>query len=200
VRDRITRTYGIDAQVLPPPHSADPDGSLQPVEGMEPGAWLMVSRLLPYKNVDVALNAFRSLPSERLVVVGRGPDEARLLALAPPNVRFVGSVAEEQLRWLYRQAPGLLGLAYEDYGLTPLEAAAHGTPSVVLRWGGYLDTVRDGETGVYLDALQPAALVEALERLRGARLPRDALRAHAERFDGAAFSRQLQDVVLRDAA
>src|SRR5205823_12380194 len=111
---------------------------------LESGFFLCVSRLLPYKNVGAVVETFAELPSERLVVVGTGPEERRVRTAAAGNVRFLGSVSDEELRWLYGECRGLVAASYEDYGLTPLEAASFGKPSTVLRAGGFLDTVVDG--------------------------------------------------------
>ncbi len=101
----IRDAYGFDAEILHPPHRIDPDGPRTPVAGIEPGYFLCVSRLLPYKNVDLAIAAFAELPDERLVVVGRGPDQARLRAMAGPNVTFLPEVDDTALRWLVRRTP-----------------------------------------------------------------------------------------------
>jgi len=135
VRERIAEIYGREADVIPPPYAADPEGPREPVDGVEPGFWLLVARLLPYKNVDVALQAFSRLPERRLVIVGRGPDAERLRRLAGPEVTFLEAVSDAQLRWLYAACTGLVAISHEDYGLTPLEAAAFGKPTVALRWG-----------------------------------------------------------------
>ena len=127
---------------------------------LEPGFFLCVSRLLPYKNVRQVVEAFARLPDQRLVVVGSGPDEAAVRAIATPNVSFTGTVGDDDPAWLYGNAIGLVAASYEDFGITPLEAAAFGLPVAALRWGGFLDTVRDGETGVFFD--QPDA--EAIRR------------------------------------
>ena len=166
-----------------------------PVAELEPGFFLYVARLLPYKNVDLAVAAFAELPAERLVVVGRGPDEARLRAMAPANVTFLPEVSDAELRWLYGSAEALVALAIEDFGLTPVEAAVFGTPSIVLPFGGYLDTVMDGVNGMHVDDRTPAAVGRAITRLRGARLSHDDVTRSAEPFSEDTFSRRLRQYV-----
>jgi glycosyltransferase involved in cell wall biosynthesis len=196
VKRRIERVYGIEAGVVPPPPVLDPKGPRRPVDSVEPGFLLCVSRLLPYKNVGPLVEAFADLPSERLVVVGAGPEAARLRAAAPPNVRFLGSVSDEELRWLYATCDALLAASYEDYGLTPLEAASFGKPSAVLRAGGFLDTVIDGSTGIFFDRPDPPSIKGAVRALaRGAWREED-LCAHAERFSGERFIARIRSVVL----
>lgn len=191
----IAEAYGIEAEVLPPPPALLPDGEERPVEGLEPGFLLCVARLLPYKNVDVIIRAVNATPGTRLAVVGAGPDLARLSALAGPRVQILGRVGDAELRWLYRNTAALVAASFEDYGLSPLEAGAFGKPSVVLRDGGFLDTVAEGRTGVFFDAPEPGsvsdAVVEALGRAWDARV----IEEHVSGFSAERFSRRLKDVV-----
>jgi glycosyltransferase involved in cell wall biosynthesis len=200
VRDRIRRLYGIDAEVLPPPPALKPDGPRRPIEGLEEGFVLCVSRLLPYKNVDVIVEVFDRLRDQRLVVVGSGPAATAIAESAPPNVSFLGSVDDSELRWLYASCSSLVAASYEDYGLTPLEAAAFGKPSAVLRWGGFLDTVAEGETGVFFDEPKAhnvhAAVVGMLARSWDA----EQLRRHAASFSEENFIGRLRTVVAEEAA
>ncbi|MEY2468946.1 MAG: hypothetical protein QOF21_1644, partial [Actinomycetota bacterium] len=147
VQGRIETAYGRKAELLPAPVGLDEGGSRTPVNGVAAGYFLCVSRLQPYKNVGAVVDAFRGLDQD-LVVVGDGPERARLEEQLPPNVTLLGAVTDEHLRWLYANCTGVVAASYEDYGLTPLEALRFGRPSAVLRYGGFLDTVCEGETGV----------------------------------------------------
>lgn len=160
----VLETYGIDAEILHPPPALLPDGNSRPLPGLEPGFFLAVSRLLPYKNLDVSIRAAARFPDRIFVIVGSGPYGSTLdrLARELPNVRLVGSVDDDQLRWLYSNAAALIATSYEDFGLTPLEAAGFGCPVVALRAGGYLDTVREGLSGIFVDELCPDAVASAL--------------------------------------
>lgn len=200
VRDRIRQIYGIDAELVPGPYRLTADHPVTPVEGLRPGYFLCVSRLLPYKNVDAIVQAFSKLPGETLVVAGRGPDSRRLAKMASANVRLVGAVSDEQLAWLYANSAGLIAAAYEDYGLTPIEAAAFGKPAAVLRWGGFLDTVVEGETGTFFDFPTPAQVGSAVRRLQASVLDRARIRAHAGRYSEELFIRRLRELVLGQAA
>jgi glycosyltransferase involved in cell wall biosynthesis len=195
VRDRIREEYGRDAEVLPPPHGVDPAAPQEPVDGIEPGFLLCVSRLLPYKNVDAVVGALAQLPDERLVVVGTGPDSARLRTLAGGNVAFLSRVSDEQLRWLYAGCEGLVSAAHEDFGLTPLEAGAFGKPVAVLRWGGFLDTVAEGRTGLFFDHPEATPIAGAVRELLETTWDERALREHAERFGEASFIARLGEIV-----
>jgi glycosyltransferase involved in cell wall biosynthesis len=195
VQAQIRREYGIDAEVLPPPHTIDATGERSAIEGIVPGFFLCVSRLLPYKHVDTLLEAFRGLPSERLIVVGRGPEERRLRSSVPTNAKLLGTVTDAQLRWLYANAQGLLAASFEDYGLTPLEAAGFGTPSAVLRWGGYLDTILEGETGLFFDSPEPALIREAVYQLSRTRFNKARIKTHAARYSEEGFIDRLRAIV-----
>lgn len=198
-RDRIRATYGIESDVLLPPVSVDASGPLSPVDGVAPEFFLSVARLLPYKNVGAVVEAFADLPEEQLVVVGSGPDERRLRNIATANVRFAGSVSDPELRWLYTSCKAIVAAAYEDFGLTPVEGAAFGKPSAVLRYGGYLDTVIEDETGVFFDRPAPAEIRAAARALSDRRWNAAALEAHAETFSEARFVERLRQAVLEPA-
>lgn len=199
VRDRIRTTYGVEAEVIPPPHTIRPEASQTPVEGVEPGFVLCVSRLLPYKNVGPIVEAFRQLPHVRLVVVGDGPERRRLGADAAPNVAFLGVTSDEELRWLYEASIGVVAAAHEDYGLTPLEGAAFGKPAAVLRWGGFLDTVVEGGTGLFFDTPTPEVIADAVRTLAGDTWDEAAIRSHADEFSEARFIARLRAVVAEVA-
>ena len=193
VQERIRTLYGVESELLHPPHGLDPKGEQRPVSGVSPGFFLCISRLLPYKNVGAVVQAFRRLPHERLVVAGAGPEAARLHAMSTENVVFTGSVGDARLRWLYANCAGVIAASYEDFGLTPVEAAAFGKPCAALRWGGFRDTVVEDVTGVFFDSVDDVE--RAVENLQTRRWQADVLRAHAEQFSEAAFVQRLQEVV-----
>jgi glycosyltransferase involved in cell wall biosynthesis len=197
-RDAVRAAYGIEAEVVPPPPCLLPAGEETPLLGVRPGFLLCVARLLPYKNVDVVVGA-AARTGRHLVVVGDGPDRARLESaaarLAPGRVTFTGRVADGTLRWLYRNADLLVAASYEDYGLTPLEAGAFGTPVVALRDGGYLDTVAEGVNGVFFDHPLADEVAAAIDVATAASWDAAAVRAHVDRFGADRFVARLQTVV-----
>lgn len=194
VRARIMLAYGIDAEVVAPPHAIDPAGHQEPIEGIDDaGFFVCISRLLPYKNVAAVVAAFAELPHQ-LVVVGEGPLARSLQTSATDNVRFVPTVSDAHLRWLYQRARAVVAASYEDYGLTPVEGAAFGTPSVVLRWGGFLDTVIDGETGVFFEQPEPALIAAAVRRVAAEPPPRETLIRHSEQFSEQVFVARMRQV------
>lgn len=194
VRQRIMDTYGIAAEVLPAPPAVTHHVAAEPLTELAdwgPGYYLVVSRLLPYKNVNRVLDAFRALPEERLLIVGKGPMEAELRRTLPGNARMVQGISDAQLAWSYQNASALIAPSFEDYGLTPLEAAAFGIPTLALRAGGYLDTVVDGHNGTFFDEPTPSAIAATVRATRGRAWLPDAIKRHAELFSEEHFSHRL---------
>lgn len=198
VQQRIATTYGREAELLPPPHGMDasaPRETVPELDGWEPGYALVVSRLLPYKNVDTVIEAVRGT-DRRLVVVGRGPEEARLRATLPVNVRLLGGLSDAQLRTVYADAGVLVAASHEDFGLAPLEAAAFGVPAVALRGGGFLETVVEGDTGLFFDRPTPEEIAAALVLSDRHTWDGDTLRARAEEFGETRFIERIRSIVL----
>ncbi|HSX21361.1 MAG TPA: glycosyltransferase, partial [Gaiellaceae bacterium] len=195
VARQVQEIYGIDAEVVPPQPGLTPDGDRVPLAGIESGFVLCVTRLQRYKNVDAVVDAFRSLPSERLVVAGDGPDAGRLRRSAPGNVTFLGPVTDAQLRWLYESCAGAVSAAYEDFGLVPVEAASFGRPTAALAFGGFLDTVEDGVNGVLFERPEPGAIASAVRRLLDSDWDETALRSGAARFAEPVFAARLREIV-----
>jgi glycosyltransferase involved in cell wall biosynthesis len=214
---RIRRYYGRDAEVIEPPidtHRFDPGRSDPPgfasrgfaadaVAAAAAGGrpLLVVSALVPYKRVELAVRAMQGRP-ERLIVVGEGPERGRLMALAGPNVTFRGWVGDAELDALYAECRAVVHPAVDDFGMVMVEALAAGKPVVVSSEGGAREIVERDETGVFFDAPTVEALRAALDRLeaRAAHFAPERLRAAASRFDTAVFQRRFTDAVARARA
>jgi glycosyltransferase involved in cell wall biosynthesis len=192
---RVREHWGREATVLHPPPGLDPTGEQRPLAGVEPGYLLTVARLLPYKRIDAVVGAVARTPGTRLIVVGDGPDRARLAAAAPTSARFVPEASDAELRWLYANAEALVTAAHDDFGLTPVEAMQFGTPVVAVREGGFPETVVDGETGVLFDGADEAGVAAGLAALRATSWDRDRVRARADEFSAERFIASLQQVV-----
>lgn len=198
VQQRIAATYGRVAELVPPPHGMDASAHREPVPGLadwDAGYALVVSRLLPYKNVDAVIEAVRGT-GRRLVVVGHGPEESRLRATLPDHVRLLGGLSDAQLRSVYAGAGVLVAASHEDFGLAPLEAAAFGVPTVALRGGGFLDTVVEGETGLFFDRPASEDIAATLANSDHHAWDGDTLRARAEHFGEARFIDRIRAIVL----
>lgn len=189
VRERIATAYAIDAPVVPAPHSFDPSAPQEEVPALadwSDGFHLVVSRLLPYKNVDAAIAAFRGT-GRRLVVIGDGPERERLEADLPPDVRMVRGLSDAQMRWAYAHCRAVVAPSIEDYGLTPLEGGAYGRPTLALRGGGYLDTVVEGVTGVFFTEPSPTAIASAVASAEEHDWDPAAITAHVDGFSERHF-------------
>lgn len=190
VRARLKSLYGIDAEVLPapPPGTATtPPHAVAALQDWRDGFHLLISRLVAYRNVGEAVDAFRRLPDERLVVVGTGPLRPELAVGLPKNVRLLDELTDGELAWCYARADAVLAPFRDDYGHTALEAAAAGTPTLALRAGALVDTVRDGVTGCIFDVPTPEAIAAAVHRSRGVGWDRAVIHSHAEAFSEARF-------------
>ena len=176
---KIKRFYGRDAAVVPPPVETD---RFSHIERHPAGYDLVLSGLVPYKRVDLAVAAYAELPERRLVVVGDGPELERLRRLAPPNVTLRGRVPESELTDCYRGAELLVFPGEEDFGIVPLEAQACGIPVVAYGRGGALESVVDGETGVYFYEPTPGCLAAAIRDLAARGVNPAACRTNAGRF------------------
>jgi glycosyltransferase involved in cell wall biosynthesis len=196
VFDEISSVYGIEPFIIPPPHLVATDGpSEKPRNMLNDEFFLVVSRLLPYKNLDRILGVFAERPDLELVVVGSGPLEKALKQSATTNVDLLGNVRDSELRWLYGHARALIAPAFEDYGLTPLEAASFGTPTIALKKGGYLETVSEGISGYFFENLDVSSVSGAIENLIENPLNGDEILEHASRFSEERFVSTLRQQV-----
>lgn len=186
IRERISRCYGRQAEVIYP---AIDVGSFQTSDEVD-DYYLTVSRLIPYKRIDLAIEACNRLKLP-LKVVGAGRSEAQLRQLAGPTIEFVGKVDEAGLRRLYARCRALIFPAEEDLGLTPIEAQAAGRPVIAFGRGGTRETILDGETGVFFGEQTVDSLVEALQRFDHRQFDPQRIRDHVRsRFDLAVFRQQ----------
>lgn len=185
IADRIYRAYNIEARVIPPPVTIRTDLPQQPIPGLQPGFLLTVGRPRGYKNLAPLIAAMEDRPDDHLVIIGSRYNG--------PRVRGLGFVTEAELRWLYTNCIALLTVSFEDFGLTPLEANAFGKPVVALRHGGFLDTVIEGHTGLYVDNPEPRDILVALHRLESHQFQPNALREHAKRYALQTFTSRIQD-------
>ena len=188
VARRIGRYYNRSAAVVAPPVDTV---FYTPAPGAPEPYLLVVSALVPYKRLDIAIQAAR-LAGLPLKIAGEGGDRARLEAAAGPEVEFLGRATDETVRELYRGATAVLLPGEEDFGIVPVEAQACGRPVVALARGGALETVVDGETGILVDGTSPDAWADALRRVRdgvesGRAFDPVRIRAHAEQFSRERF-------------
>ncbi len=190
---RIKKVYGREATVIYPPVDVNNFCLQEKKEEF----YLTVSRLVPYKKVDLVIKAFASMPKRRLVVAGDGPDFKKLKKSATPNVELVGFLDTVTLKSYMQRAKAFVFAAEEDFGITPVEAQACGTPVIAYGKGGALETVINGKTGLFFPEQTVDALVEAIGLFESHRQDFDArfIRQHAEQFSRNQFRQKFTEFV-----
>lgn len=194
VASRIAKYYGREAPIIYP---AVDTSAFHPTAREDVGDYyLVVSRLVPYKRVDLAVRAFNRLGLP-LKIVGHGRDRPALERMARPNVQFLGRVSDAEVKALYARCRAFVFPGEEDFGLTPLEAQASGRPVIAYGAGGALETVLEGETGLFFRESSPESLAEVVASFRPDAWDPARIRRHAEGFGVAVFKRQFAAFVER---
>jgi glycosyltransferase involved in cell wall biosynthesis len=196
VAGRIARYYNRTASVVYPPV----DTTFYCPAAVSPEShFLIVSALVPYKRIDLAIEGCRRAGA-RLRIVGDGPERQRLEHLAGSDVTFLGALPDEAVRDEYRRALALLLPGEEDFGIAPVEAQACGRPVVALARGGAVETVVDGETGVLFHELTVESIRGALERVTQLGVDVARLRTHADQFSRGRHMQQMRDTIAETLA
>jgi glycosyltransferase involved in cell wall biosynthesis len=190
IQRRIRSAWGRDSSVIYPPV----DVARSRVSSADDGYYLVATRLLAYKRVDLAVQACTRMGRD-LVVVGDGPERARLERMAGPRTRFEGHVDRGRLEELLASCHALITPGVEDFGIMTVEAMAVGKPVVAFAAGGTLETVIDGRTGILFDPDTTGGLAEAIERLECGTLDPAAARERAMEFDVSVFRRRWAHVL-----
>lgn len=188
VKERIQRIYSCDSDIINPPVDTD---FFTPQNCGEGDYFLVVSRLKPYKKIELAVNACCSLDFP-LVIIGEGEDRARLEKLASPKTRFLGKVADSQLVHYYNNCRALLFTGEEDFGIVPLEAMACGKPVVAYKAGGALETIVEDKTGLFFKEQTSLALETVLRNFKSRDFDSQFIRSHAEKFDVKIFRQKIK--------
>ena len=188
VARRIQKYYRREADVIYPPVDTE---FFRPAADLPKSPdFLIVSALVPYKRIDLAIAAFNR-SGEKLKIVGAGPDLGQLKKMARPNIIFRGQVSDEELLTLYRKSRALLLPGEEDFGIAAVEAQACGTPVIAFGRGGALESILPEQTGLFFPELTASSLGAALDKFRGLKFNPAAIRAHAETFSRRAFKEKL---------
>lgn len=183
---RVKRVYNREATVIYPPVDVDKFELV----ARKDDYYLAVARFVPYKKVDVILEAFARMPDKKLVLIGDG--DRSVLKRATRNVEAIGFQPFDALKRHLAAAKAFVYAAEEDFGITLVEAQACGTPVIAFGKGGASETVLDGETGVLFDAQTPESLVRAIERFERMEFDCANIRRNAERFDRAIFAEKMK--------
>lgn len=188
---RIREAWARDATVIHPPVNTD---QFQPVEDEPEDYFLVVCTLNPYKRADMAIEAMNHLGLP-LVIIGDGPQFEELQQDAGHHIHFAGKVPDDEIAGWYARCRGFIMPQEEDFGIAPLEAQACGRPVIAYRAGGALETVIEGETGLFFDEQTPEALIDAMQRFEQHQFDPVACRRNALRFSIERFKRQFSEYV-----
>jgi glycosyltransferase involved in cell wall biosynthesis len=180
---RIRKIYKREAHVIPPPIEVNRFHMSNDIEDY----YLVLSRLMPYKRIDLAIEACKRM-NRRLIVIGDGPDRARLEKLADDRIEFLGRQPDKIVNYYAARCRALLFPGEEDFGMAPLEANAAGRPVIAYRAGGAVETVVEGKTGMFFDQPNARALSEAIDQFESMHWSQILLRRHAEAFDRNVFA------------
>jgi len=192
VADRIARFYGRESKVIYPPVDTD---FFVPAE-REGDFFLVVSALVPYKRVDLAIQAFNELRLP-LVIIGDGPEYRKLKRMATEVVSFRGWVTNEEVREAYQKCRALVFPGVEDFGLTPVEAQACGKPVIAFGQGGVRESIRDGVTGILFRNQSAEALIAAVRAFQKASFDPALARENSLRFSREVFKSRLREYICR---
>ena len=159
---------------------------------------MIVSRLVPYKRIDIAIRAFNKLKLQ-LKIAGTGSEENKLRSIANPNIEFLGYLTERELVRYYRGCRALIFPGIEDFGLTVLEAQSFGKPVIAFKGGGALETIVEGKTGIFFDEQSADSLEKAIKKFDGLRFNYKDCIENSQKFSFEKFKKQFMNEILRVA-
>lgn len=188
IQQRIRTFYGRESHIIAPPVDTD---RFQPIDSPSADYYFIVSRLIPYKRIDLAVEACSRL-GRRLIIAGDGRDRAALEAIAGPTVSFTGRLSWDKVVALMANCRAFIFPGYEDFGITPVEAQAAGRPVIAYAAGGALDTVVPGETGIFFKDQSVESLMAAIETFETQQFDPRRVRRQAEKFSVSRFKAELR--------
>ncbi len=199
VQKRIKKYYGRDSQIIFPPieNSFLVTPLYNSVTRGKRKYYLIVSRLVPYKKVDLAVKAFNKL-GYLLIVIGKGSEEWKLKRIAKNNIRFIGEVSEEKLFEYYAKAKALIMPQEEDFGIVAIESQAAGTPVIAYKAGGALDTVIEGKTGIFFEKQTIKNLMKAVRRFNHLSFNSGDCINQAKKFSRERFEKEFLDLINKE--
>jgi len=198
IGERIRKTYRRESTVINPPVNIN---RFQ-IETLKEDFYLAASRQVPYKRIDLIVEAFKQCPNKRLIVIGDGPEHKKIKALAGPNVHILGYQPDAVMVDYMRRAKAFIFAAQEDFGILPVEAQACGTPVIAYGRGGARETVIDKRTGLLFEEQTVPSLLGALERFERLQDNFNSadIRRHAASFSDARFRQELKQFIDQELA
>lgn len=183
VARRVKQIYNQEAEVIYPPV----DLNFYTLEEDKEEYYLTISRMVPYKKMDLIVEAFAAMPEKKLIVIGEGPEEEKIKAKAKKNIEILPHQDKESLKKMMQKAKGFVFASIEDFGILPVEAQGCGTPIIALGKGGALETVRGNETGIFFPEQKVSSLMEAIKVFEKKTFDPRKIREHAESFREEVF-------------
>lgn len=193
ISKRIKKVYGRDSTIIYPPVYIDEFELCAKKEDF----YLTASRMVPYKRVDLIAEAFSRMPDKKLVILGDGPEMGKVKARAGKNVEILGHKTFDVLKDYMQRAKAFVFAAEEDFGITPVEAQACGTPVIAFEKGGILESVIENKTGIFFKEQTVEGLIEAVNDFekKQDKFDYNEIRKNAERFDKERFNREFKEFV-----
>jgi glycosyltransferase involved in cell wall biosynthesis len=193
ITEKIKRIYKREAAVIYPPVDIDKFE----VGNKQEDYYLTASRMVPYKKLDLVVDAFNQMPDKKLVVIGSGPEKEKIKSLAVSNIEIVGHQDRESLKSFMQKAKAFVFAAEEDFGIIVVEAMACGTPVIALNKGGAMESVINGTTGILFDEQSPESIKNAVMQFENRIDSFDtaAIRKHSEKFSRMIFEENIKNFV-----
>jgi glycosyltransferase involved in cell wall biosynthesis len=192
-KQRIKQYYNRDAQIIYPP-SIPKDEIKFNKNNKRKNFYFAISRLIPYKRFDLAIEACNILKKD-LIVAGQGTQEDKLKKMAGESVTFIGSVNDKEKKELYESCRAVFFPAEEDFGIVPIEAMAYGAPVIAYGKGGTTESVIDGETGVLFRKQDIPSIIEAVEKLESLEFDQNKIKKNAQRFSNESFRSKINNLI-----
>jgi glycosyltransferase involved in cell wall biosynthesis len=194
IRQRIAKIYRRESTIIYPPVDTSRFATAAVPNGGIEDYYLLVGRLVPYRRIDILIEAFNKM-GKPLIIAGSGRDRERLEGLAGPTITFLGFVPDEELPELMARCRAFMWPGEEDFGISPIQAMATGRPVIAYAAGGALETVIPGRTGMLFYEQTAEAIIDAVEKFDVYALDSGAICAFAMQFDTSAFKRKMQQFV-----
>ena len=192
IAGRIYKYYRRESKVIFPPVNTH----LYDISDENEDYYLIVSRLVTYKRVDLAIEAFNQL-NLPLIVIGAGPELEKLKKSANSNIKFLGRLSDEEIIKYYSKCKAFIFPGEEDFGITPVEAQASGRPVIAYGRGGALDTIINGKTGIFFEEQTVEAIIEAVKKFesQGVEYSKNEIKEHSEKFSISRFKNEFSEYV-----
>jgi glycosyltransferase involved in cell wall biosynthesis len=193
IAKRIRKTYNREAAVIYPPV----DTEKFQCDTVKDNYYVTVSRMVPYKKIDMIVEAFAQMPDKKLVVIGDGPEMLKVKSKAASNIEIMGYQPFDTLKKYMQKAKAFVFAAEEDFGIVVVEAMACGTPVIAWYSGGTKETIVDGETGIFFNEQNPRSLIEAVKRFEASlhKYNPSVIRAHSKQFSREVFEENIKNFV-----